>query len=475
MATTKVNIVDSNKKENKMNKKTKSKKKRIINKIILAVVAILVVAVLAGSAYWFSMPSEQRNMLTFMMFGGENCDNYQEYQVIGRNDKPLTPTSFEPTATISNENVKNVNIASVTEKLKNEDSTMLKKGNVQTMGIDEYYGWYALADEGAAGGSYPFGPSPLSYYTAGLASNLHTQIIKAAEIKEVAIDNVKVEIINTFRWDDMMSAEGAGFLDLSKVSIMIESSASEDVIQEVKESALNSWAAGEALRNETEIIASLVSNGDDWENYRSTEGTSTSDESYDGENKLSQITDVVKKLETLEVSGKEDEEMSLNFDVMSNMQFEIYAISESANNIERPYLKIVTVSTPSEETWEIYSDEFMGENDTPLAPTSLEYFTMGTSLCLTSQTTLVSAIMGLDYTDYRVENQIDYHMENIDSIDMQSYTDTVYSYIVIESVESEERLEKFFNKSLSLCFAGEGLKNATDMDIKIYLNGNKLE
>ena len=58
---------------------------------------------------------------------------------------------------------------------------------------------------------------------------------------------------------------------------------------------------------------------------------------------------------------------------------------------------------------------------------------------------------------------------------MVSYIDTVHSYILIESDESQERLERFYNQSLSLCFAGEGLKNATDMKIHYYLNGKLIK
>jgi uncharacterized OsmC-like protein len=446
-------------------------KRKTIKKIILAVAGLLVIGVIGVGTYWFTMPSAQRNILSFMMFGGESYDNYTEYKTIDYRNEALVPTTFEPVAAVSTKADNNSNIMVVTEMVKNENSKMLKKGNVQTIGVDDYNGWYVMADEGAAEGLNPYGPSPLSYYTAGLASNLHTQILKAAEAKGVKLNSVKVEVLNNFRWDNMMAEEGAGFLDLSSTNIIIESSESEEVIQEIINIALNSWTAGEALKNETEIEPRLVVNGDNWSNYRALPGTTKSDESYVGDLKVSQISESPKKPDYLELAIEEKDEMS--FDSMSNMQFQIYAISESAENNERPYLKKITLSTPTEETWEFYSDEFMGENDKPLAPTSLEYFTLGTALCLTSQTTLVSAMLGLDYTDYRVENQTDYRQENVNSTKMVGYTDTVHSYIVIESEESRERLETFYNKSLSLCFAGEGLKNKTDMDINLYLNGTQ--
>ncbi len=59
-------------------------------KRIAAIVAgVLAVVAIAGSFYWFSMPSEQRNILLFMMLPGESYDEYEEYQVVERNDESL--------------------------------------------------------------------------------------------------------------------------------------------------------------------------------------------------------------------------------------------------------------------------------------------------------------------------------------------------------------------------------------------------
>lgn len=468
-----LNCQNLRKETNNLKKETEINMKKS-KKIILIIAIIIGVIVVGVCIFWFSMPKAQRNMLMFMIKKGDSYDSYQEYQVIDRNDEALNPTAFEPSVANSTEEDNNTNIMAITEMVKNENSKMMKKGMVQSTGIDDYTGWHLIADEGAAEGEYPFGPSPLSYYTSGLAANLHTQILKAAEVKGVQLDNVKVEVLNKFRWDDMIADDGAGFLDETNTNIIIESSAPEEVIQEIKEMAINSWAAGEALRNETVIEPTLVVNGNNFENYKATPGTTLSEESFVDNLKISSVTDAPKKPYYLEPTVKEDEGI-LAFSNMSNMEFEIYAISESAENSERPYLKKITVSTPSPETWEIYSDEFMGENDTPLAPTSLEYFTAGTALCLTSQTTLVSAMMDLDFTDYRVENQIDYRQENVNSTEMASFTDTVHSYVIIESDESRERLEEFYNKALSLCFAGEGLKGETVMNTNIYLNGEQLK
>lgn len=445
------------------------------SKIIVVVVSVIAVIALVVGISWFSMPKEQRNMMAFMMVHEKSYENHKEYKVIDRNDKALTPASFEPRVALTKEGEKNRNIVAITEMVKNEKSNMMKKGMVQATGVDDYTGWHLIADEGAKEGEYPFGPSPLSYYTSGLAANLHTQILRAAKVKGVTLNNVKVEVLNKFRWNNMMAPDGAGFLDVTKTNIIIKSSVSKEIIKEIEKMALNSWTAGEALRNETVIDPTLVVNKNSFENYHATPGTTLSDVSIVDGLKLSSVSEVPKKPEYLKETIKKDVAKDFSFDDMSNLEFEIFAISESAGTTQRPYLNKITLSTPSPETWEIYSDEFMGGEDHPVAPTSLEYFTIGTALCLTSQTTLVSAMMGLNFTDYRVENQMDYRQDDVNSTKMAGYTDTAHSYVVIESNESMERLKTFYNKSLSLCFAGEGLKNATKMETHCYLNGTLIK
>ncbi len=346
-----------------------------------------------------------------------------------------------------------MNISTVTEMVLNEESSMFKKGMVETIGRDDYTGWQVLADEGAAEGEYPFGPSPLSYYTAGLASNLHTQVLRAAEVIGVEVESVTVEVLNYFYWVDMMDINGQGNLGDTQTNIIIESDASEELIEEIIEMALNSWVAGNALLEEVVVEPHLVINGESFEVYNATPGTSNTDVSYDDEFMISSVTEDVVTPTYIELT-KEDADEGISFETMNNLEFEIYAVSKSVDNEDRPYLNTVTISTPSGETWEMYSDEFMGEGDVPLAPTSLEYFTLGTSLCLTSQTTLVSAMMGLDYEDYRVEHMFEYTQENVDNENMYGTIEKIHTYIIIESDESIETLEEFSSRALSLCFAG---------------------
>jgi uncharacterized OsmC-like protein len=458
----------------KMNKEEANKKSGTVKKIGIGIGIVVALVVVAASFYWFSMPKEARNMMTFMVFGSKEYDAYEEYQVIERNEEAIHPSGYNINLTETDANKNSVKIGTATEMVKNNTSSMLKKGSFQTVGIDGYTGWKVLADEGAAEGTNPYGPSPLSYYTAGVASNLHTQITRIAELEGVVLKNVRVEVANDFRWDDMLAPDGTGYLDLTTVKIIIESDSSEEEIQRIKEMAINEWAVGEALMNKTSVVPNLMINGDDWEYYNATPGTAKSDQSYDGDMKLSSVTDVPLLPEYIELANVEEEGSIIDMTAMSNMSFQIYAISESLDNPDRPYLKKITISTPTEETWEIYSDEFLGENDKPLAPTSLEYFTIGTSLCLTSQTTLVSAMMGLDFTDYRVEHLFEYIQDEANTGDMMNALDTVQTYVFIKSDEDKETLETFFNKSLALCFAGEGLVNETDMDISVYLNGNEI-
>jgi uncharacterized OsmC-like protein len=440
----------------------------MIKKLSIAVGMILGITVIGGGIYWFSIPKEARNMVQFMMLPSGQYENYETYQVIERNKIPVQPSGPEKVVAESASGDNNVNIVTATEMVQNNTSVMLKRAYMQRTGIEGYTGWAILADEGADEGKYPYGPSPLSYYTAGIATNLHTQLDMAADAVGIVLNDVTVEVVNDFHWDRMMDDDGTGHLGKSTVRILIASNASTDEIEAVKESAMNAWAAGQALMNKTPVVTNLIINGENWDHYHVGPGISESEKSYDGDLQLSSVTQEIKYPEYAELWNKEDAGISI--DTLNNLSFQIYAISETLHNRERPNFKRVTMSAPSGETWEMYSDEFMSKDDKPLAPTSLEYFTVGTSLCLTSQTTLVTTMMGINYDDYRVEHRFEYSQKNVGTSDMESSLDKVHSYVFIDSNESKETLEKFFNKSLALCFAGEGLVNETEMDIATYLN-----
>jgi len=445
----------------------------MLKKIGIAAGIVLGLVVIGGGIYWLSMPKEARNMMMFMMFPGGNYENYEVYQVIERNKTPVQPAGAEKIEAESAQGDNNVNIVSATEMVQNNTSSMLKRAYMQRTGIDGYTGWAILAVEGTEEGEYPYGPSPLSYYTAGVASNLHTQINMAARAVGVVLDNVTVEVVNDFNWDRMIDDDGTGHLAKTTVKIIIESEATTAEVKRVKKIAIDAWAAGQALMNKTAVSTNLIINGDNWDNYHVGPGTSESDESYDGDRKLSSVTPEIKYPKYAELWDVEDASMSM--DAVNNLTFQIYAISETLDNSDRPDFKRVTISSPTGETWEIYSDEFMSKDDKPLAPTSLEYFTVGTSLCLTSQTTLVSAMMGIDFNDYRVEHRFEFSQKNFGTSDMKGSLDMVHAYVFIDSDESKETLDKFFNKSLALCFAGAGLVNETEMDINTYLNENELK
>ncbi len=80
------------------------------SKIIVAFGALIAIIGIVAAIIWFSMPIEQRNMVSFMMKKGSSYENYQEYQVIERNETPPSPTSFEPVVAKTTDDDYNNNI-----------------------------------------------------------------------------------------------------------------------------------------------------------------------------------------------------------------------------------------------------------------------------------------------------------------------------------------------------------------------------
>ena len=78
---------------------------------------------------------------------------------------------------------------------------------------------------------------------------------------------------------------------------------------------------------------------------------------------------------------------------------------------------------------------------------------------------------GVKIDDFRVEHQFNYQQDNFMTPTMKGHLDDVITRIVVKSEADEKLVNQFANQSLRCCFAGEGIKNATEMETGIYLNG----
>lgn len=72
----------------------------------------------------------------------------------------------------------------------------------------------------------------------------------------------------------------------------------------------------------------------------------------------------------------------------------------------------------------------------------------------------------LDIEDYRIEQRIGY---------TENKTTDVDTYVLFNSSDPQEDLEQLFGLSLQMCFAGEALKNATEMETSLFLNGSLID
>ena len=399
------------------------------------------------------------------------------YQVQSRANKGPEATALKPSKAESPEGSVNENIAVVIERVLNKDSSMLKKGVVQPVGMDGFSAWQMTCDEG--GMRYEqSSPNPLSYLTTGITANLLTQLQRGIEILNLDIDSLKVEAQVFFRFHAPMSTQWAGFTDKVIANILIESTESSEKIAALKTLALRSWVAGDGLANATDIEPELVINGEHWDNRGSTNGSVPNDVSLDNDLTLTAKAAALKP-DTLELG--EDVGMNPTSLFKKDINFGVVAIAESANDTQRPYLQKIKVRAIQKNyaAWDLYADDSYDCEGLDKAPTSLDYLTAGTAFCLTSQLDLnfqFFRIINKSFSkhrieDYRVEQQINYRMENFMTPEMAGFADKVITKIVLKGDVSEENSVKFFNQSLQMCFAGEAFKDETEIESTVYLNG----
>ena len=393
----------------------------------------------------------------------------KEYKVVKQVDNFNQPTTFYPTKATPVNGAITENVVTSAKRVLNKEKPFLKKGVVKTIGEDNFNAWQMTSDEG---GNPQSVPNPLTYFTAGATSDLLTQVERSIQIMGLEVEDVKVETEFFFRWNDIMTDNWAGFTDKVVTNIIIKSDESPEKIKALKEMAIRAWSIGEALANTTKIDAANVINGDEWDGQAAQPGQVSSPVSTNNGRTITNTTPAL-QLETIKV--KADLDMDMN-NAPKEIVFSEIGIAESANDTERPYLHRIRAKslTANYETWELYADDSHGYEGTNAAPTSREYFTLGTSFCLMSQLNpnmMYFQKKGIKIDDFAVEHQFNYRENNFMTPTMTGEMTEVITRIIVKSDADKNLVNQFAVQALRCCFAGEGIAYETEMETSIYLNG----
>ena len=414
-------------------------------------------------------------MLIAMLMTAGTGFAQKDYKVLERVDNFNQPTTFHPTKATPVNGAISENVVTSSKRVLHKEKPFLKKGIVKTVGENDLSAWQMTSDEG---GHPQSAPNPLTYFTTGAASDLLTQVERCIQIMGLEVEEVKVETEIFFRWTDIMTDNWSGYTDKAVSNIIVSSNEPAEKIKELKEMAIRAWSVGESLENKTAIDAAFVINGDDWDGNAAQPGQIPSPVSIDNGRTISNTTEAL-KMQTINYNEPKDMEMDMK-NPPKEMRFSMIGIAESANDAQRPYLHKVRAKslTPNYETWELYVDDSRGYEGAQAAPTSREYFTLGTSFCLMSQ--LAPNMMffqkkGVKIDDFGVEHQFNYCQSNFMTPSSTGEMTDVVTRILVKSNADEKSAEEFAAQSLRCCFAGEGIVQETDMETAIFLNGKLIK
>jgi uncharacterized OsmC-like protein len=382
---------------------------------------------------------------------------------------------FEPSKAKCKNGSFNENIITTSDRILNQDAPFLKEGLVKAVGDTETSTWQVVSDEGGAMHNQT-APNPLTYYAAGIVSSLLTQLERGVQILDLNVENIKVEGKVFFRWNNAFTDNWLGFTDKVITNIIIKSSETPEKIKELKEFAVRAWSIGEALKNKTNVDAEILLNGKYWKNKGAKLGKVGNSIAKENGFTLLNVTKPI-KAQTFEV----EEDLAVEMGNFPNpFEFVEVATAESIKDKDRYFIhKIKGKSlTQNYETWELYTDDSIGYKNIQKAPSSRELFTIGTSLCLMSQLTANQFYFnkkGIEIEDFRVEHQFNYQQEDFMTPKMVGHVDDVITRIFIKSKATDDILMKYGKQSLACCFAGDGVKNETEILTDVYLDGQLLK
>ncbi|WP_195715203.1 OsmC family protein [Ancylomarina sp. 16SWW S1-10-2] len=403
----------------------------------------------------------------------QNNEDSADYSVMSRLDMSPRPAGFQPTKATPVNGAYIQSVTTASSRVLNDETIMLKKVSVQALGEKGFSPWEFLCDEG--GHTYEqSAPNPLSYMVAGISSSLLTSVEQAIKVMDLDVASAKVEAKVFFRYDDPFTPKWLGYTDKLVANILIESDEPAEKIAELKKMAVQAWAVGECISNPTPVDAQFEYNTKIWETESASLGKVIGDESYDNDLMI-----------TSKGNNPKPESFKLGTDVSMEkftnpFIFEVVSISESANDVQRPYLHKIKIKAIQENyaAWDIYADDSRGYEGLDKAPTSGDYFTAGTSLCLMSQLTGWSEVLkhqGIEINDYRAEHQFNYQVDNYMTPSATGHVDNVITRILIKSNASEKVMSDYAIHALGTCFAGDAVSMETPTEVGIYKNGKLIE
>ncbi len=237
----------------------------------MSLVAMLIAFLISGGTVYAQNDGKTEKII---------MENPTNYDVISRLDISPRPAGFQPTVAAAVNGAYNENVMTVSNKVLNDETVMLKKVSVQPIGEEGFSTWQFLCDEG--GHTYEqSAPNPLSYMVGGISSSLLTCVEQAIKIMDLDVASAKVETKVFFRFDDPFTPNWKGYTDKLIANILIESNEPVEKITEVKRMAVQAWAVGECIMNETPVDAQFVFNTTIWETESASNGKVANSDSYD--------------------------------------------------------------------------------------------------------------------------------------------------------------------------------------------------
>lgn len=159
------------------------------------------------------------------------------------------------------------------------------------------------------------------------------------------------------------------------------------------------------------------------------------------------------------------------------LEFEVNLIAESSDGMKKN--AVVEPNLPSWGTFSISCDEGLALGGKDTAPPPLGYLASGIAFCLLTHLTEYVKTNKLDVTNIRIEQRMKFSTSVLTNAvpagSMVGACDGLETYILVESPEPEEKIQKLIATSEAACLALQSIVNQTPQNTKVLFNGNDLQ
>ncbi len=332
--------------------------------------------------------------------------------------------------------------------------------------------WRMVSDEGPYLNGTDLAPFPLAFYTAGMAFSFLGEIMRGAEERGIAIDDVTITQDNYYTMEgSAIRGDMTGGARPVELQVEVACEGSPETVAKIVRRAERRSPAQAYMRDVLENTFALSLNGHELsvERVCPSETPLAHDPAETFEQLQPQVgnfaPEIIRKLKAAEtLVGVEG---GAGSSLQSEQKRVLHVRGVATMRDDGLMEAIVQLFKPLGSTFRFLCDE----GDTEQAPPSLVYLSAGVGFCFMTQLGRYAHIVRQELASYRIVQDNTFTMRRDEEGDERAFAAPVDTHVFVHCDESEEDARRLLSMGEQTCFLHAAMRTSHHSHIALTVNG----